>query len=521
MFRFRQLLAAALFLMMPALASAQSFAIDDPIVRAIWTEGTDRSQVERLAQTLADSIGPRLTGSPGMESSQEWIVANYHAWGIDARNERYGTWKGWRRGYTHLDLIRPRTRSLDAMLLAWSPGTERAVEAQAILLPEPGDDLAAWRRRARGKFVLTSFPQPTCRPTTQWTEFGGDSMSARLTRDVAAQRDAWNERVSALVATSDSLNNHLLSLGVAGVVTSNWTGGYGAHRVFGVRENARVPFVAVDCEDYGLIARLAANGQGPTLRLDARAENLGTVPVANTIGVIRGSELPDEYVMLSAHLDTWDGASGATDNGTGTVIMMEAMRILRAVYPNPRRTIMVGHWSGEEQGLNGSRAFTHDHPEIVAGLQALFNQDNGTGAITRVSMQGLTRAGSRFVHWLSYVPAELSGRIDLTIPGTPGGGGSDYASFVCHGAPGFSLGADSWDYFATTWHTNLDTFDKVALQNVRENAILVATLAYAASEDPERVGRERRAVMPESSQGVATEWPTCRDGMRSWEAYAR
>ena len=519
--RVRRLLVALVTAALAVPASAQTFAVDDPIIRAIWSEGTDRSQVERLAQTLADSIGPRLTGSPGMQISQDWIVGRYRAWGIEARNEQYGTWKGWRRGYTHLDLVRPRVRSLDAMLLAWSPGTQRAVEAQAVLLPDAGADLAAWRRSARGKFVLTSMPQPTCRPIAQWAELGGDSMSARLARETAGVRDDWNARVSRLVQSADSLNNHLAGLGVAGVITSNWTGGYGAHRVFGVRENVRMPFVAVDCEDYGLIARLAENGQSPTLRLDARAEDLGTVPVANTIGVIRGSELPDEYVMLSAHLDTWDAASGATDNGTGTVIMMEAMRILRSVLPNPRRTVIVGHWSGEEQGLNGSRAFAHDHPEIVNGMQALFNQDNGTGAIARVSMQGLTGAGSRFVHWLSYVPSELSGRIELTVPGTPGGGGSDYASFICHGAPAFSLGSDSWDYFATTWHTNLDTFDKVALQNVRENAILVATLAYAAAQDEERTPRDRRSVMPTSQQGQPGSWPTCRDGMRSWSEYAR
>ena len=514
-------LALTLVVALASPAAAQTFAVDDPIVRAIWEEGTTRSQVQPLAQTLADSIGPRLTGSPGMESAQAWIVGRYRAWGIDARNERYGTWKGWRRGYTHLDLVRPRVRSLDAMMLAWSPGTERAVEGAVVMLPQPGDDLARWRREARGKFVLASMPQATCRPTSAWTEFGGDSMSARLTRDNQAAQQAWSARLAALGIPADSLNNWLASAGVAGVLSSVWPGGYGAHRVFGVRENVRVPFVAVSCEDYGLLARLAQNGQGPVVRVDARSETLGEVPVANTIGVMRGTELPDEYVMLSAHLDTWDGGSGATDNGTGTVIMMEAMRILKRVYPNPRRTIMVGHWSGEEQGLNGSRAFATDHPEIVAGLQALFNQDNGTGAIARVGMGGLTQAGSRFTHWLSYAPSELTQPHPAHRARHAVGGGSDNASFACHGAPAFGLGSDSWDYGAYTWHTDIDTYDKVALQNVRENAMLVAMLAYAASEDPERVGRERRSVMPPDSEGTPTTWPACRDGFRSWSQYAR
>jgi hypothetical protein len=141
----------------------------------------------------------------------------------------------------------------------------------------------------------------------------------------------------------------------------------------------------LSCEDYSLVYRLAANNQNPTVRLDLDAQLLGEVPAFNTIGTIRGTEKPDEYVMLSAHFDSWDGASGATDNGTGTLMAMEAMRILKLAYPRPKRTIMVGHWSSEEQGLNGSRAFATDHPEVLKGLQALFNQDNGTGRVQSIS----------------------------------------------------------------------------------------------------------------------------------------
>jgi Zn-dependent M28 family amino/carboxypeptidase len=248
----------------------------------------------------------------------------------------------------------------------------------------------------------------------------------------------------------------------------------------------------LDCEDYGLLFRLAGNGR-PMLRVDAGAEFGGDVPLFNTLAVIRGVEKPDEYVLLSAHLDSWDGASGATDNGSGTVVVMEAMRLLRQAYPRPRRTILVGHWSGEEQGLNGSLAFAADHPEVVRGLQAVFNQDQGTGRTRIVSMQGLTGAEAHFRRWLSRVPPQLGVRVELVTPGTADASGSDHASFVCRGAPAFNLESVEWDYRTYTWHTDRDTFDKLVPDDLRHNAVLTAMLAYLASEDPDRVPRERTA----------------------------
>jgi hypothetical protein len=243
--------------------------------------------------------------------------------------------------------------------------------------------------------------------------------------------------------------------------------------------------------------------------VEADAELLGEVPVWNTIAMIRGRELPDEYVLLSAHFDSWDGASGATDNGTGTVTMMEAMRILKATYPNPRRTLLVGHWNGEEQGLNGSRAFAAAHPEIVSGMQALFNQDEGTGRIARISMQGLSGAGQMFRGWMARMPSELTDEIELIDPGAPSGGGSDEASFICAGAPAFRLSSLSWDYGPYTWHTNLDSYDKVVLDELSSNAALVAMLAYLASEEPARFPRERAPLPVDPRTGQRASWPAC------------
>jgi len=158
---------------------------------------------------------------------------------------------------------------------------------------------------------------------------------------------------------------------------------------------------------------------------------------------------------------------------------------------------------------------------VVENLQALFNQDNGTGRIARVGMQGLADAGDHFRGWLAAAPDHLTD-LEIEDPGTPGGGGSDYAAFTCAGAPAFGLWSESWDYGRYTWHTNLDTFDKVAVDNVRDNAILVAILTYMASEDPDRVGRQRVEPLPlDERTGQPMRWPQCRLPMRSWEAYDR
>ena len=197
-------------------------------------------------------------------------------------------------------------------------------------------------------------------------------------------------------------------------------------------------------------------------------------------------------------------------------MMMEAMRILQRTYPRPKRTILVGHWNGEEQGLNGSRAFAADHPEIVAGLQALFNQDDGTGRVSTITMEGLSEAGAFFTRWLERIPEEIRSHVTLVDPGTPGRGGTDNASFTCAGAPAFGMNAVGWDYGTYTWHTNRDTFDKIVLDDLRNNATLTAMLAYLGSEEPEQLPRTRRVMPTDRGTGQPAAWPACRDPDRSF-----
>jgi hypothetical protein len=410
---------------------------------------------------------------------------------------------------------------------AWSPGTGgQTVRGDVVLFPDAADSaaLTQWLGGVSGKFVALSFPQPTCRPDTAWHDFATQQTYERMRtlRDTA--RAQWNRRFTRQgygnsdVSPDARLVQRLEAAGALGVLTSVWSSGYGTHRVFGMRAERAVG-LELDCEDYGLLARLAEHHQGPVIEVVAESQSLGEVPVFNVIGEIRGRELPNEYVMLSAHFDSWDGASGATDNGTGTITMLEAMRILKAAYPTPRRTILVGHWNSEENGLIGSAAFVADHPDVVQNLQALFNQDNGTGRVESMSASGYPMASGNLARYLAMIPADITRNIRFGFPGMPGGGGTDHASFVCAGAPGFGLGSGGWDYFAYTWHTNRDTYDKLSFDDLRNNATLTAMLAYLASEDPQRMPREKRTVFPTNPRtGITGSWPTCGPVQRTSQA---
>jgi carboxypeptidase Q len=552
---------AALFGARPAAAQQGS---NDPNLQRIWRLGMDSSHVQSLAHTLFDSIGPRLTGSPGIREASDWVIGMYKSWGIDARREQYGTWRGWRRGVSHIDLVSPRVRSLEGTMLSWSPGTNgKPVTAEAIVLPKFRDstEFVKWLPQAKGKIVLLSPAWPTCRPSEDWMRWSTpasmahmDTLIGQMQRDWSVMTNADGKPDSAklyrgtgytLALGTGTLGMRLEKAGVAGMISSRpklsgfsnpfssdgagggrggrggrggpggpasarggpanvgrgganappGTGGWGTIEIFETY-NKTAPAVTLSCEDYGLVFRLADNNEKPKVRLDLDAQLLGEQPAFNTIGVIKGSEKPDEYVMLSAHFDSWDGSSGATDNGTGTLMAMEAMRILKTVYPRPKRTIMVGHWASEEQGLNGSTAFTEMHPEVMKGLQALFNQDNGTGRVQSLSAAGLSDIGRHLKSWYSQLPPFFTDSaspdaVSWSFNDAPTGnpGGTDGAVFACFGTPSIGMGAVSWNYNSYTWHTNRDTYDKVVFDDLKHNATLAAMLAYLASEDPEFISR--------------------------------
>tara|TARA_R110002167_G_scaffold163242_8_gene359990 strand:- start:10281 stop:11837 length:1557 start_codon:yes stop_codon:yes gene_type:complete len=494
-----------------------SFQTPEEIVSEIQKEAKDNSQLEQLAHELLDVIGPRLVGTPQMKKANDWAVSTYSKWGITAKNEAWGQWRGWERGITHIDLVAPRVVSLSGRQLAWSPSTgPKGVSANLITFPDIADSLAfvKWLPKVKGKFVLVSMNQPTGRPDSNWKEFATEISFEKMKTEREAQEKAWLLNIGRTGFTSRNINQALEKAGAIGIVQSRWSEGFGANKVFSANTK-KIPVVDLSLEDYGLLYRMVENGDNPVIKVVAESKELGSVPTFNTIATIPGKELPNEYVVLSAHFDSWDGATGATDNGTGTITMMEAARILKKVYPNPKRTIIIGHWGSEEQGLNGSSAYVEDHPEVIEGLQALFNQDNGTGRVVRISGQGFLHAYDYIGSWLEAVPEDIREPIETTFPGSPGRGGSDYASFVAAGAPAFSLSSLSWSYWDYTWHTNLDTYDKIVFDDVRNNAILTAIMAYMASEDPDKTSREKAVLGINPRTGEKGVWPDPRTPERN------
>jgi hypothetical protein len=522
----RTALCATALTLMPALTQAQGFRSADAVIRRMYTIGMQESQVERLGQVLIDSIGPRLSGSPGFANAGSWLERTYAGFGIPVRREQYGTWRGWQHGMVHMQLIAPRVQNLEVEILAWSPGTPggRPVEGDVVVIPELADTAAAsaWLKTVRGKFVLLSAPELMCRAPQELERYARPSTITALNARRSEARRVAQLRIQSLVPPETPIANRqavlyqrLDAAGVMGVGTLTWSNGWGVNKIFGANTE-RAPSLDISCEDYGLLHRLASNAQGPRVRLTAEAQATpAEVPMFNVIAEIKGTELPNEYVVLSAHLDSWHGATGATDNGTGTLTMLEAMRILKQAYPNPRRTIIAGHWGGEEQGANGSLSFAEDHKDVINGLQVAFNQDNGTWRVEILEGQGFLKASANLARWVAQLPASMTDSVQLQLPGPQANSGSDHTSFLCRGAPAFRLQSSYAEYRQYTWHTNRDTWDKVVLDDLKQNATMAAMLAYAASEDRERTARDQAAL--EVPGGAARPWPQCSTARRSFK----
>lgn len=488
-----------------------SFVIaQDKVIDNIIKEANENSQLEKLAHELLDVVGPRLVGTPQMKQSNDWVVQKYADWGISAKNEQWGQWRGWERGVTHVDLVSPRLRTLEATQLAWSPSTNgKPIKAEAIILPENIVDSVSfqkWLPAVKGKLVLISHNQLSGRPDKNWEEFATKDLFEKYKAEKAEALKKFSQNINKTGLKAKELALALENAGAAALVINNWSQGFGVDKVFGANTK-KIPTINLSVEDYGLVYRLAKFGSKPVLNVTSESKELGLVPTYNTVAEMKSKQKPNEYVMLSAHLDSWDAASGATDNGSGTILMMETMRILKKFYPNPKRTILVGHWGSEEQGLNGSRAFVEDHPEIVKNLQALFNQDNGTGRVVNLGGQGFAESEKFINRWLAKVPDTIKNQIKTSFPGIPGAGGSDFAAFVAVGAPGFSLSSTSWDYGTYTWHTNRDSYDKMVFEEIRNNAILAAILVYMACEDPEKFTTERAELPINPRTGQKVSWP--------------
>lgn len=488
----------------------------EPIVADIIKEARENSQLKILAHELLDIVGPRLVGTPQMDHAHEWAINTFNSWGIPAANQQFGEWRGWERGISHIDLIHPRVKTLYGTQLAWSPTTGgKAIEGEVVVLPNVKDstEFKTWlSNNVKGKYVMISMNQPSGRPDHNWKEYATPASFEKMQEDKRTAAREWNDRINRTGVSANSLPGVLEDAGAAGIVMCYWSQEFGSNKIFGAR-TIKVPTIDLSLEDYGVIFRLAESGEKPLLRVRTESKELGTVPIFNTIAEIKGSEFPDEYVILSAHLDSWEGGSGATDNGTGTIAIMEVARILKKLLPNPKRTILIGLWGSEEQGLNGSRAFVIDNPDVVAKTQAVFNLDNGTGRVSDINGSGFLHSYDFIERWMAPVPMDIRREVSTTFPGSPSGGSSDHAAFIAAGVPAFMLSALSWGYSTITWHTNLDTYDKLVFDDLEHNVILTAIMTYKASEEPELVNREQR-ILPAGRDGRPGVWPQIRQPRR-------
>lgn len=488
----------------------------DQIVKSIMDETYKNSQLETLAYELTDEIGPRLVGSPKMQQAHDWAVKRFQNWGIEAQNERWGEWKSWERGPSSIEMVHPYAKSIEGMQLAFSPATSsKGLTAEVIMLPlfKNKEEFTQWLPKVKGKLVMVSQYQASGRPEYNWKEFATPESFEKIKKESDEASEAWRKSIAATGETSKTLNQKLEHAGAVGIVSSYWSRGFGVNKIFGAGTK-KVPVVDISLEDYGQLYRMIQHGTVPKLKINTQSKDKGTAPTFNTVAVIKGSEKSDEYVILSAHLDSWDGGTGATDNGTGTITMMEVARILKKHYPNPKRTIVVGLWGSEEQGLNGSRGYVSAHMDKMPKVQAVFNQDNGTGRIANISGQGFLNSYDYIGRWLNAVPKELTKDIKTTFPGFPGGGGSDHASFIAAGAPAFMLSSLNWSYGNYTWHTNRDTYDKIVFDDVKSNVATIAILTYMASEDAEKASSERIKMPENPNTGKPMQWPELKEPTR-------
>jgi len=504
---------------------AQTSANDTAFLAKIREEAMQRSQIMKTMHMFTDVYGPRLTGSPNHKNAADWAVKQMTAWGL--QNAHIEPWDfghpGWLNERLTAHIISPVKDPLVAEVLAWTPSTKGVVQAKALqlLLPDrPTQEqlnsfFAAQRSRVKGRIVLIG--KPAMVPVNL------NPPPKRLSDDQAAQRFGPNPRpfqnpnaspspspapnaprpltgrqVDEQLDTFLKTNGALIRVNDAGRE-------FRQIRAFNNRTfdlDKVVPTVVMSNEDFGRITRILADGTDVTLEFNIVNHVYPEgVTSYNTIGEIPGTDKKDEVIMLGGHLDSWHAATGATDNAIGCAIMMEAARILKTLGVQPRRTIRVALWSGEEQGLLGSQAYVKEHfgsfEEPKPGYEKFggyFNIDSGTGRVRGASVFGPPEAANIMKEILA--PFAADGVIGANPSRSRNLGGSDNTSFSNAGLPGIGMGQDPIEYGTHTWHTNLDTYERILEDDVKKDAMIVAWSVYQLATRDSLLPRLAKEDMP-------------------------
>ncbi len=491
----------------------------------IREEVAKNSQVMKTLQVLTDVYGPRLTGSPNHKASAEWVVKQMKEWGFDkAELESWGFGHpGWVNERASGFITSPVQDSLVFEVLAWTPGTKGAVSGSAVRLNLPErptqEELTGYFNSVKGSLngnmvligppakVPVNFEPPAKR-------IDDETLKQRLDPNAAppSRQRPTNEQPTAAAKPgalnfqqiNEQLDKFLIDSGVA--VRVNDAGReHGQIRAFNNRTfdvNKVVPTIVLRNEDYGRISRLVEGKHPVKLEFDIRNKVIpeGTTSY-NVIGEITGTDKKDEVIMVGGHLDSWHSATGATDNATGCSIMLEVMRTIKALGLKPRRTIRVALWSGEEQGLLGSQAYVKKHFGSVenptpewAKFGGYFNHDTGTGRVRAMSVFGPPETAAALREILA--PFSDIGFVGVSATASRGLGGSDHTSFNAAGLPGIGTMLDPIEYGSHTWHTNLDTYERVIEDDLKQGVIVIAAAAYALASRDELLPRFSATDMP-------------------------
>jgi carboxypeptidase Q len=528
----RRVIAVSLILSVLSLPTFSQQSESDAELRArIRQEGMEHSHILKTMHMLADVYGPRLTGSPNHKRAAEWAIKQMTEWGFV--NGHLEPWDfkhpGWLNERLTAHIVTPVKDPLVCEVLAWTPSTHGTVLAKAyqVVLPEkPTQDqlskfFAREKGNVRGRIVLVGKHQivpvnlnpppkrmddkqaaerfdPDAKPSPRPSPSPSPDPSQLTSQQIVDQVDSFLKDNGVLVRVNDAGREH-------GQIRAFNNRSFDAKKV--------VPTVVMRNEDYGRISRILADGTDVTLEFNIvnRVYPEGKTSY-NTIAEISGSDKADEVIMLGGHLDSWHAATGATDNAIGCAIMMEAARILKALDVKPRRTIRVALWSGEEQGLLGSQAYVKEHfgtfENPKPGYEKFggyFNVDSGTGRIRGASVFGPPEAGAILRNILK--PFKDDGVVGALASRSRNLGGTDSTSFNQAGLPGIGLAQDPIEYGTHTWHTNLDTYERILEDDVKLDAVIVATALFHLATRDDLLPRFSKAAMPPPPPPAAATTP--------------
>jgi len=536
-------------------------------INKIKAEGMQRSQVMELSSWLSDVYAPRLMGSPTYTKAADWAIAKMKEWGLV--NVKAEPWinrnefdRGWTNDKYYMAVVSPEPFPIPGTPTGWTPGTNGLVRGEAMLVTAATpEDLAAYKGKLKGKWVLTQavpdvpaywtviskrytseelaalelFPAPGLEfgITPPGQRGGAPAVAAPpepQAKPVAAQQPtapAAGQRGG--LGAMNARNEFFRAEGAFGMLSTT-PRGHGIYVISGNRASdptTTLPAIVIPAEQYGRIGRILAKKIPVTIEADIKNTYYPNPQVFNVVGEIPGTDKADELVMLGGHLDSWHAATGAADNGCGVTAMMEAVRILKATGVKLRRTVRIGLWGAEEQGLIGSREYVAAHfanrqtlavpaagtPPAAVGqrgggpqgplefkpeydkLSAYYNIDNGTGAIRGIYLQGNDAAGPIFREWIE--PLRNMGMTTVTIRNT---GGTDHQSFDRVGLPGFQFIQDETEYNAIIHHTNLDTYERLQPNDMMKNATIAAVFVYLTANRDEKIPRKPLAAQGQRGQ---------------------